>query len=105
MLVVDEPTAALDARAEQEVFRRIRALADGGRTVILITHRMASVRDADLVHVLHRGELVESGSPEELLAAGGHYAELYGLQAAQFERATPEAGAPPRSAPVPRARF
>ncbi|NJP67694.1 ABC transporter ATP-binding protein [Streptomyces sp. ventii] len=87
VLVVDEPTAALDAKAEQEVFRRIRALADGGRTVILITHRMASVRDADQVHVLHEGRLVESGTPGELLAAGGSYAEMYDLQAAQFDPA------------------
>ncbi|NJQ06513.1 ATP-binding cassette domain-containing protein [Streptomyces lonarensis] len=85
VLVVDEPTAALDAKAEQEVFRRIRALADGGRTVILITHRMASVRDADRVHVLHEGRLVESGTPDDLLAAGGSYAEMYDLQAAQFD--------------------
>ncbi|MFX4292513.1 ATP-binding cassette domain-containing protein [Streptomyces bohaiensis] len=86
VLVVDEPTAALDARAEQEVFRRIRALADGGRTVILITHRMASVRDADRVHVLHEGRLVESGTPDELLSAGGSYAEMYRIQAAQFDQ-------------------
>ncbi|WP_165986393.1 ABC transporter ATP-binding protein [Streptomyces sp. YIM 98790] len=105
VLVVDEPTAALDARAEQEVFRRIRALADAGRTVILITHRMASVRDADLVHVLHRGELVESGTPGELLDRGGHYAELYGLQAAQFERGSPPGASRPPSAPVPPARI
>ncbi|MDT0317965.1 ABC transporter ATP-binding protein [Streptomyces millisiae] len=86
ILIVDEPTAALDARAEQEVFDRIRALADAGRTVVLITHRMASVRDADLVHVLHGGRLVESGTPDELLRGGGRYAEMYGIQAAQFAR-------------------
>ncbi|TDC60590.1 ATP-binding cassette domain-containing protein, partial [Streptomyces hainanensis] len=86
ILIVDEPTAALDARAEQEVFGRIRELGDAGRTVVLITHRMASVRDADLVHVLHEGRLVESGSPEELLRRGGRYAEMYGIQAAQFAR-------------------
>ncbi|WP_461110952.1 ABC transporter ATP-binding protein [Streptomyces calidiresistens] len=84
VLIVDEPTAALDARAEQEVFDRIRALADEGRTVVLITHRMASVRDADLVHVLHEGAVVESGDPAELLARGGRYAEMYALQAARF---------------------
>ncbi|MEZ3178608.1 ABC transporter ATP-binding protein/permease, partial [Streptomyces pimonensis] len=84
ILIVDEPTAALDARAELEVFDRIRALADSGQTVVLITHRLASVRHADLVHVLDQGKLVESGSPDELLAAGGLYAELYALQAQQF---------------------
>ncbi|CAL9594743.1 Vitamin B12 import ATP-binding protein BtuD [Streptomyces sp. enrichment culture] len=87
ILIVDEPTAALDARAELEVFDRIRALADGGQTVVLITHRLASVRHADLVHVLDQGRLVESGSPEELLAADGLYAELYALQAEQFTAA------------------
>jgi ATP-binding cassette subfamily B protein len=84
ILIVDEPTAALDARAELEVFDKIRALAAAGQTVVLITHRLASVRHADLVHVLDQGRLVESGTPEELLAAGGLYAELYALQAQQF---------------------
>ncbi|WP_327356343.1 ABC transporter ATP-binding protein [Streptomyces sp. NBC_01304] len=86
VLIVDEPTAALDARAELDVFDRIRALADAGQTIVLITHRLASVRHSDLVHVLDGGRLVESGSPEELLAQDGSlYAELYNLQAAQFQ--------------------
>ncbi|MFF1638679.1 ABC transporter ATP-binding protein [Streptomyces sp. NPDC058249] len=94
ILIVDEPTAALDARAELEVFEKIRALAGTGQTVILITHRLASVRHADLVHVLDQGRLVESGSPQELLATGGVYAELYALQAEQFTTkvSTGEAG-------------
>ncbi|WP_435845014.1 ABC transporter ATP-binding protein [Streptomyces flaveolus] len=86
ILIVDEPTAALDARAELEVFEKIRALAGSGQTVVLITHRLASVRHADLVHVLDQGRLVESGTPEELLATGGVYAELYSLQAEQFTK-------------------
>ncbi|MET7675284.1 ABC transporter ATP-binding protein [Streptomyces seoulensis] len=89
ILIVDEPTAALDARAELAVFEKIRALAGGGQTVVLITHRLASVRHADLVHVLERGRLVESGSPDELLARGGVYAELYALQADQFTAPVP----------------
>ncbi len=89
ILVVDEPTAALDARAELEVFEKIRALASAGQTVILITHRLASVRHADLVHVLDRGRLAESGTPDELLASGGIYAELYSLQAEQFRAPVP----------------
>ncbi|WP_405885501.1 ABC transporter ATP-binding protein/permease [Streptomyces sp. NBC_01136] len=89
ILIVDEPTAALDARAELEVFEKIRALAGSGQTVILITHRLASVRHADLVHVLEQGRLVESGSPDELLATGGVYAELYSLQAEQFTTRAP----------------
>lgn len=91
ILIVDEPTAALDARAELEVFEKIRALAGTGQTVILITHRLASVRHADLVHVLDQGHLVESGSPDELLATGGIYAELYSLQAEQFATQHPPA--------------
>ncbi|WP_230921098.1 ABC transporter ATP-binding protein [Streptomyces sp. Go40/10] len=89
ILIVDEPTAALDARAELEVFEKIRALAGGGQTVVLITHRLASVRHADLVHVLEHGKLVESGTPEELLAKGGVYADLYTLQAQQFTTRLP----------------
>ncbi|MDF2265522.1 ABC transporter ATP-binding protein [Streptomyces coacervatus] len=92
ILVVDEPTAALDARAELEVFEKIRALASAGQTVVLITHRLASVRHADLVHVLEQGRLAESGTPEELLASGGIYAELYSLQAEQFTTPVPKAG-------------
>ncbi|MFE4668666.1 ABC transporter ATP-binding protein [Streptomyces sp. NPDC056716] len=87
ILIVDEPTAALDARAELEVFEKIRSLAGAGQTVVLITHRLASVRHADLVHVLDRGRLMESGTPDELLATGGIYAELYALQAEQFTTA------------------
>ncbi|MEV0524558.1 ABC transporter ATP-binding protein [Streptomyces sp. NPDC050439] len=89
ILIVDEPTAALDARAELEVFEKIRALAGTGQTVILITHRLASVRHADLVHVLDGGRLVESGTPDELLRTGGVYAELYALQADQFTAKVP----------------
>lgn len=89
ILIVDEPTAALDARAELEVFEKIRALASTGQTVVLITHRLASVRHADLVHVLDQGRLVESGTPDELLATGGVYAELYSLQAEQFTSLVP----------------
>lgn len=89
VLIVDEPTAALDARAELEVFEKIRALSGTGQTVILITHRLASVRHADLVHVLEQGRLVESGTPDELLATGGVYAELYSLQADQFTTKVP----------------
>ncbi|MPY34930.1 ABC transporter ATP-binding protein [Streptomyces adustus] len=89
ILIVDEPTAALDARAELEVFEKIRALAGTGQTVVLITHRLASVRHADLVHVLDQGRLVESGTPDELLGSGGVYAELYALQAGQFTTTVP----------------
>ncbi|WP_107055809.1 ABC transporter ATP-binding protein [Streptomyces griseus] len=103
ILIVDEPTAALDARAELEVFEKIRALAGTGQTVVLITHRLASVRHADLVHVLDQGRLVESGTPDELLARGGVYAELYSLQAEQFSTRVPAPKPPATKLPAPEA--
>ena len=80
VLIWDEPTAPLDAKAEFAVYESLRRLANG-RTVILITHRLASVRYADRIFLLHDGRLVEQGSHPELLASGGRYAELYELQA------------------------
>jgi ATP-binding cassette subfamily B protein len=83
LLVLDEPTAALDARAEHLLFQQIRELA-AGRTVLLISHRFSSVRDADRILVLERGHLIEEGCHGELMAIGGRYAELFGLQAAAY---------------------
>jgi ATP-binding cassette subfamily B protein len=79
-LILDEPTASLDARAEHALFQRIRELRQG-RTVLLISHRFSSVRAADRILVLSKGELVEQGSHDDLIAADGLYAELYNLQA------------------------
>ncbi|MFF4408440.1 ABC transporter ATP-binding protein [Streptomyces sp. NPDC001407] len=89
ILIVDEPTSALDAKAEQDVFEQIHRLADTGQTVVLITHRLASVRYADLIHVLDKGELRESGTFEELLSpkAAGVFRELYEMQARQYQDA------------------
>ncbi|GGR51263.1 ABC transporter ATP-binding protein [Streptomyces netropsis] len=86
ILIVDEPTSALDARAELEVFEQIRQLAQAGQTVLLITHRLASVRDADLIHVLEKGRLRESGTFEELTdnPPVGIFRDLYEMQRRQF---------------------
>ncbi|MFC5744743.1 ABC transporter ATP-binding protein [Actinomadura rugatobispora] len=93
VLIVDEPTAALDAKAEEHTFNHIRAVADRGQTVVLITHRMASVQHADLVHVLHKGRLVESGTPHELLSdPDSRYRVLYDIQAAPFAHGPPRTG-------------
>ncbi|QNG38285.1 ABC transporter ATP-binding protein [Geodermatophilaceae bacterium NBWT11] len=83
LVVLDEPSAALDPRAEHELFRDVRAVLDG-RAAVLVSHRWSSVRLADVIHVLHEGRVVEHGSHEELVAAGGRYAELYALQADAF---------------------
>jgi ATP-binding cassette, subfamily B, bacterial len=84
LLIMDEPTAALDARAEYALFSSLRTLAED-RTVLIITHRLASVRHADRIYVLSRGAVIESGTHATLMARGGQYAELYTLQASQYE--------------------
>jgi ATP-binding cassette subfamily B protein len=90
LLIMDEPSSALDARAEHALFQAIRD-RHGVRTTILITHRLANVRHSDVIHVLDRGRLIESGRHDELVALGGRYAELYALQAAGYEAEDPYA--------------
>jgi len=83
LLILDEPTAALDARAEYEVFERFKELTQG-KTAVLISHRFSTVRMADRILVVEHGRVQEIGSHEELLAKGGRYAELFQLQAAGY---------------------
>jgi ATP-binding cassette subfamily B protein len=100
LLVLDEPTAALDAETEHALFERYAAAArrrgnDGaaasgaaqdedGRITILVSHRFSTVRMADLIVVLDGSRLVEFGTHDELMAKGGQYSELYGIQAAAY---------------------
>src|SRR4249919_549616 len=83
VMILDEPTAALDARSEFEVFQRFKELSND-RTAILISHRFSSVRMADRILVLNEGRLEASGTHPELIAQGGRYAELFELQAAGY---------------------
>jgi ATP-binding cassette subfamily B protein len=83
VLILDEPTAALDARAEYEVFQRFAELT-AGRIAIIISHRFSTVRMADRILVLEDGRVLEEGEHESLLARGGRYAELFTLQAAGY---------------------
>lgn len=83
IVVLDEPTSAMDAAAEYEVFQRFRDLA-GGRTTILISHRFSTVRLADRIFVMQRGRISESGSHEDLVRLGGIYARLFEMQAEAY---------------------
>jgi ATP-binding cassette subfamily B protein len=84
VLVLDEPTAALDIDAEGEVFERVRELARG-RTLVLISHRFANVRMADRVVVLEQSGVIEDGTHDELMAHDGVYAQMFHKQARGYK--------------------
>lgn len=88
VLILDEPTAAMDVRGEAEVYERFLELTRGVTTIV-ISHRFSTVRRADRIVVIERGRVIEDGNHAELLAAGGRYARMYRLQASRFE--SPEA--------------
>ena len=79
ILIFDEATSALDYESEQIVQRNLRQICQG-RTVFIIAHRLSTVRDTDRIVALERGQLVEQGTHDELLRAGGRYASLHALQ-------------------------
>ena len=83
VIILDEPTSALDAKAEHEVFEQFRQLTHG-KTAIIISHRLSSVKLADRIFVLKNGTIVESGSHDELLQLGGTYAHLFKIQAKYY---------------------
>ena len=83
LLILDEPSASLDARTEYELFKRFRQVAVG-RTTVLISHRFSTISMADRILVLEKGQLIECGTHDDLLAQGGHYAMLYRLHRQQI---------------------
>ena len=83
VVLLDEPTAQLDVRGESEIFQRVLA-ATGDCTTILISHRFSTVRLADQIAVMDDGRVVELGSHDELVAAGGLYKTMFELQASRF---------------------
>jgi ATP-binding cassette subfamily B protein len=86
LLIMDEPAASLDARAEAQLYNTFHKLT-AGATTVAISHRFATVRKAERVVVLEGGQIIEDGTHEELITAGGRYAELFRLQAKRFEEA------------------
>ena len=84
LLILDEPTAALDARAEHEVFLRFSELIEG-KAAVIISHRFSTVRMADRILFLEQGQLLELGSHDELIEQNGKYAELFHLQAQGYD--------------------
>ena len=83
ILILDEPTASLDARSEYEVFQRFAELTEG-KMALLISHRFSTVRMADRIVVLENGRIVEQGSHQQLMALGGRYAGMFELQASSY---------------------
>ncbi|WP_165977156.1 ABC transporter ATP-binding protein [Nonomuraea diastatica] len=92
LMILDEPGSGLDAEAEHEIHQRLRELRQG-RTSVLISHRLSAVREADAIVVLPQGRVVEQGSHDALMAAGGHYARLFHIQAGGYRSDTAEAPA------------
>jgi ATP-binding cassette subfamily B protein len=83
LLILDEPTASLDALTEHEVFRRFAELTTG-KIALLISHRFSTVRMADRILVLENGTIAEDGQHDQLVRSGGRYAEMFELQAANY---------------------
>jgi ATP-binding cassette subfamily B protein len=83
VLILDEPTAALDARSEFEVFQRFAELT-AGKSALFISHRFSTVRMADRIVVLENGRIAEDGNHEKLLHLGGRYAGMFEMQAASY---------------------
>ena len=84
IMLLDDALSAVDTHTEERILRSLRELRRG-RTVVIVSHRISSVKDADQIVVLDEGRIVERGAHEALLAAGGFYADLYRRQALEEE--------------------
>ena len=84
IIVMDEPTSSLDPKAEDEVFKKFRQLA-AGRTAIVISHRLSTIRMADCIYFLKNGKILEKGNHNELMALNGEYAQLFRIQSQYYK--------------------
>lgn len=84
ILILDEATSSVDTRTEMNIQKAMNNLLNG-RTSFVIAHRLSTIRDADLILVMNQGNIIEKGTHEELLAAGGFYSDLYESQFSQAE--------------------
>lgn len=84
LLVLDEPTASIDAKAENEIFEKVENLTND-KTVIIISHRFSTVKNADMIYVIDKGKIKESGDHKKLMAEDGIYANLFNLQAEAYK--------------------
>ncbi len=84
VIVLDEPTAALDPKAEVEVYRRFQDMSEG-KSVLLISHRLGSARLADRIVFIDKGRITEEGTHDQLMASGGQYAHMYTVQSAWYK--------------------
>lgn len=84
ILILDEPTSAIDARAEAEIFNRVENLSKN-KTVIIVSHRFSTVRNADIIYVIGSGQIIETGTHKELMEKNGQYASLFRLQARGYQ--------------------
>src|SRR6187200_138838 len=85
ILILDEPTSSIDSKTESVILDALETLMQG-RTSFMIAHRLSTVRGADLIVVMHRGEVVEHGTHAELVARGGLYYQLYEAQTGRAAR-------------------
>src|SRR5262249_18296611 len=94
VLIFDEATSHLDTATERAIQKRLRT-ALAGKAVVLVAHRLSSIKEADLIYVLHQGKVVEQGSHRQLMGQGGWYATLWRSQTDGAEELSARA-APPR---------
>jgi ATP-binding cassette subfamily B protein len=85
VVILDEPTSAIDAKSEMEIFDRLNKKMRS-ETLIFISHRFSTIKDAERIVVMHKGRIVEDGSHKQLMRNGGKYAQLYQIQMERFQR-------------------